>query len=123
MVRDLTGMEVANASLLDEATAAAEAMTMLHRVQSTAIESVVGPAQFFVADSCFPQTIDVLRAARRAARHRAGRRRPATGEFGDRVFGALLQTPDEAGVVHDFRDVHRPGASAPACWSPSAPIC
>ncbi len=60
--RDLTGMEVAKASLLDEATAAAEAMTMLHRVQGRRIESVVGPAQFFVADSCFPQTIDVLRA-------------------------------------------------------------
>ena len=61
MVSDLTGMEVANASLLDEATAAAEAMTMLHRVQAKRIGSVVGPAQFFVADTCFPQTIDVLR--------------------------------------------------------------
>ncbi len=48
-------MEVANASLLDEATAAAEAMTMLRRLQGGARE------QFFVADSCFPQTIDVLR--------------------------------------------------------------
>ena len=55
MVRDLTGMEVANASLLDEATAAAEAMTMLHRVSKSSA------LKFFVADSCFPQTIDVLR--------------------------------------------------------------
>src|SRR5205085_6658397 len=62
MVRDLTGMEVANASLLDEATAAAEAMTMLHRVQARRIDQVVGPPQCFVADSCFPQTIDVLRS-------------------------------------------------------------
>src|ERR1700722_3566079 len=53
MVRDLTAMEGANASLLDEATAAAEAMTMLHRVNSKS-------AKFFVVDSCFPQTIDVL---------------------------------------------------------------
>src|SRR5262245_33242844 len=61
MVTDLTGMQVANASLLDEATAAAEAMAMLHRVQGKRIEAAVGPAQFFIADSCFPQTIDVLR--------------------------------------------------------------
>src|SRR4029077_19426766 len=61
MVADLTGMEIANASLLDEATAAAEAMTMLYRVQSKQIEGVVGPSQFFVAESCFPQPLAVLR--------------------------------------------------------------
>ena len=43
--------------------------------------------------------------------------------FGDRVFGALVQTPDEAGRVHDLRGVHRARASRPACSSPSAPIC
>src|SRR5216110_3494979 len=61
MVSDLTGMEVANASLLDEATAAAEAMTMLHRVQTKRIGSVVGRPQFLVSDSCYAQTLDVLR--------------------------------------------------------------
>src|SRR5262245_28189846 len=61
MVRDLTGMEVATASLLDEATAAAEAMTMLYRVQVRRIEQVVGAPQFIVSESCFPQTIDVVR--------------------------------------------------------------
>src|SRR4026209_449162 len=60
-VRDLTAMEVANASLLDEATAAAEAMTMLARV-SKRISHAPGAAQFVVADSCFPQTLDVLQA-------------------------------------------------------------
>jgi glycine dehydrogenase len=104
MVSDLTGMQVANASLLDEATAAAEAMTMLYRIQSRRIESVVGPPQFFVADSCFPQTLAVLR----------GRAEPlgielVIGDFrraepGDRVFGALVQTPDEKGEVHDLRN-------------------
>src|SRR5450759_712771 len=62
MVRDLTGMQVANASLLDEATAAAEAMTMLARVQAKRIASVVGPPQCFVSSSCFAQTADVLKA-------------------------------------------------------------
>ena len=71
MVRDLTAMEIANASLLDEATAAAEAMTMMYRVQAKRIAKAGGPPQFFVADSCFPQTIDVLAGARRAAGHRA----------------------------------------------------
>jgi glycine dehydrogenase len=95
VVRDLTGMEVANASLLDEATAAAEAMTMLHRVNSKS-------TKFFVADNAFPQTIDVLRT----------RAEPLGIELviGDwrtadltGTFGALVQTPDESGLVHDLR--------------------
>ena len=107
MVTDLTGMQVANASLLDEATAAAEAMTMLARVQAKRIDGVVGAPRFLVADSCYPQTLDVLRA----------RAEPLgidivlmptelmdTAPFGDRVFGALVQTPDEAGRVHDLRE-------------------
>src|SRR5690242_9768690 len=95
MVSDLTGMEVANASLLDEATAAAEAMTLLHRVQAKRIAEGGGPPRLFVADSCFPQTIDVLRS----------RAEPlgielAIGDLAaplqDRsIFGALVQTPDE----------------------------
>src|SRR5215470_2155101 len=106
MVRDLTGMEVANASLLDEATAAAEAMTMLHRVQAKRIDGSVAPAQFLVSDSVFPQTMDLLRT----------RAEPlgieivtvpggelANTVFSDRVFGALVQTPDANGRVHDLR--------------------
>jgi glycine dehydrogenase len=106
MVRDLTGMEIANASLLDEATAAAEAMTMLARVQSKRIDAAGGAPQCLVADSCYAQTLDVVR----------GRAIPLgieivvvpagelnTVAFGERVFGALVQTPDEAGRVHDLR--------------------
>src|SRR5262249_35647020 len=101
---DLTGMEVANASLLDEATAAAEAMTMLHRVGKKLTGEA--PAQFLVSDAVYPQTLDVLKS----------RAEPLGIElvtlpmaqltdvtFGDRVFGALVQTPDEAGRVHDLR--------------------
>jgi glycine dehydrogenase len=104
MVKDLTGMEVANASLLDEATAAAEAMTMLHRVQGKRIDKVAGPAQFFVSRSCFAQTIDVLKARAEPLGIELVIGDIKTAEFGDRVFGAVVQTPDEAGCVHDLRD-------------------
>jgi glycine dehydrogenase len=103
MVRDLTGMEVANASLLDEATAAGEAMTMLHRVQARRIDGAGGRGQFFVADSCFPQTIDVLRSRAEPLGIELVFGNVQTAPLGDRTFGALLQTPDEAGRVHDVR--------------------
>ena len=112
VVSDLTGMQVANASLLDEATAAAEAMTMLHRVQTKRIESVVGPAQFFVADTCFPQTIEVLRSRAEPLDIELIVGDFHTAELHDRVFGALIQTPDERGTVHDIREfVQRAKAS------------
>jgi glycine dehydrogenase len=104
MVRDLTGMEVANASLLDEATAAAEAMTMLHRVQGRRIEAAAGPAQCFVADTCFPQTIEVLRARAEPLGIELQIGDLASAAFTDRTFGAVVQTPDEAGRVLDLRD-------------------
>ncbi len=103
MVAELTGMEISTASLLDEATAAGEAMTLLHRVQSKRIDNVIGPAQFFVADSCYPQTIDVLMARAEPLGIELVVGDMQTAEFGDRVFGALVQSPDEAGVVHDLR--------------------
>ena len=104
MVCDLTGMEVANASLLDEATAAAEAMTMLHRVQAKRLGAVAGAPQFFVAGSCFPQTIDVLRARAEPLGIELVIGDWRQAEFGARVFGALVQTPDETGAVLDLRE-------------------
>jgi len=112
MVSDLTGMEVANASLLDEATAAAEAMTMLYRVQSRRIGTVVGPAQFLVADSCFPQTLDVLRARAEPLGIELVVSDFREVELKDRTFGALVQSPDERGAVHDLREfMHRAKAA------------
>jgi glycine dehydrogenase len=105
MVRDLTGMEIATASLLDEATAAAEAMTLLHRVQGRRIDNVVGRPQFFVAESCFPQTLDVLRARAEPLGIELCIGDPQTARLQDRVFGVLLQSPDEAGMVHDLRPI------------------
>ena len=104
MVRDLTGMQVANASLLDEATAAAEAMTMLARIQAKRIDSVVGPPQCFVSRSCFAQTADVLKARAEPLGIELVFGDFKTVELTDRMFGALVQTPDEAGRVHDLRD-------------------
>ncbi len=98
MVRDLTGMEVANASLLDEGTAAAEAMTMLHRVAKSDAH------RFFVADSCFPQTIDVLRSRAEPLGIELVPGDFKTAQFDKSFFGALVQSPDEAGMVHDLRD-------------------
>ncbi|HUK36548.1 MAG TPA: hypothetical protein VLV86_21680, partial [Vicinamibacterales bacterium] len=108
MVTDLTGMEIANASLLDEATAAAEAMTMLHRVQAQTSPTPDGRnaagarGQFFVADTCFPQTIDVLRTRAAPMGFELVVGDPASAAFTPQMFGALVQTPDEAGVVHEL---------------------
>src|SRR5210317_1230524 len=90
MISDLTGLEIANASLLDEGTAAAEAMTMLHRVRSR--ELVKRDANLFlVSDKCFPQTIDILqtRAEPMGIKLKIGEIEAM--EIDDNVFGALVQ--------------------------------
>ena len=101
VVRDLTGMEAATASLLDEATAAAEAMTMLHRVHSRRDDGHC--MQFFVAESVYPQTLDVLKARSEPLGIELVVGDPKTVQLTERMFGALVQSPDEAGVVHDLR--------------------
>jgi glycine cleavage system P protein (glycine dehydrogenase) len=105
MVRDLTGMEVANASLLDEATAAGEAMTMLHRIEAKRLErSGAGGGKFFVADSCYTQTIDVLRARAEPLGIDLVIGDFQHASFDERVFGAVVQSPDRTGCVHDLRE-------------------
>ncbi len=103
MVMDLTGMEIANASLLDEATAAAEAMTMLHSLRSHDTAEK-GRDSFFVSHECFPQTIEVLktRATPLGINLVIGDFKTAT--LNDRLFGALLQYPTADGAVHDYAD-------------------
>jgi glycine dehydrogenase len=100
MVIDLTALEIANASLLDEATAAAEAMTMSYGISGNEEKEV-----FFVSDWCHPQTIDVVqtRAAARGITVRVGD--VTTAEIGADVFGVLLQYPATDGAVRDYRDV------------------
>lgn len=113
MVMDLTGMEIANASLLDEATAAAEAMTMLSRVRSK--EMVKRDAnRFFVSDTCFPQTIDVLRARAEPMGIELVLGDFREFEFDDRTFGAILQFPDADGSVVDYSAFIRKAREADA---------
>ncbi len=104
MVADLTGLPVANASLLDEATAAAEAMYMLYDVKNKRRKTDKS-LKFFIADTVFPSTIDVVQ----------GRAIPfgvevVTGkaeEFipSDDFFGALFQYPDVNGNISDFKSI------------------
>ena len=110
MVRDLTGMEVANASLLDEATAAAEAMTLLRRVSTKPASANV----FLVADTCLPQTVAVL-ASRAEPLGLDVRVVPAGAmTFDAAVFGCLLQYPDANGLVADPSTTIRAAAAAGA---------
>ena len=116
MVEDLTAMDVANASLLDEATAAAEAMTFAHRIRARG-SGIAN--RFVVSATCFPQTIAVVR----------GRAEPlgievvvadpdaldaAVGAAGETTFGVLVQSPDTYGTVRDVEGVaaraHEAGA-------------
>ena len=102
MVSDLTGMAVANASLLDEGTAAGEAMTLLHRVQGKKLGTAHGT--FLVSDRCFPQTIGVLKS--RAEPLGIELKIGPIGQIpldAPGVFGALVQYPDEAGRLDDLK--------------------
>jgi glycine dehydrogenase len=102
MVMDLTAMEIANASLLDEATAAAEAMNMFYSTRSR--EAVkAGANRFFVSERCFPQTIDVIktRAVPMGIELIIGNHEDFN--MTDAFFGALLQYPDGFGDVLDYR--------------------
>jgi len=95
MVSDLTGLDVANASMLDEATAAAEAMTMSARLKD-------GRTVFLVAATCHPQTIEVVRARAEALKLEIVVGNPAEFQFTDRVCGVLVQYPDTFGSIPDY---------------------
>jgi glycine dehydrogenase len=98
MVVDLTGLEIANASLLDEGTAAAEAMAMSYGARGKA-----GKEIFFVAQDCHPQTIDVVRTRAEARGFTVIVGDHRTFEFTPAVFGALVQYPATDGAVYDYR--------------------
>jgi glycine dehydrogenase len=99
IVTDLTGLEIANASMLDEGTAAAEAMMMCHRLKEGDADA---HRVFFVSEQCHPQTIDIVRTRAKplgievvTGDHRSWQ--PVAN-----CFGVLVQYPDTTGSIHDF---------------------
>jgi glycine dehydrogenase len=97
MVSDLTALDLANASLLDEATACAEAMMMSHRFKGSDVRNV-----FFVSESCHPQNIEVVRTRAAALGVEIVVGNHATFACNEKVFGALVQYPDTFGAIHDY---------------------
>ena len=102
LVTDLTGMELANASLLDESTAAAEAMSLLFAVRERA-QKKNNVVKFFVSDEILPQTLSLLktRAIPLGIELTVGNH--DTFSFSNEYFGALLQYPGKSGIVYDYQ--------------------
>ncbi len=98
MIVDLTGMEIANASLLDEATAAAEAMALCF-----AVTKQDDRHRFFVASNCHPQTIAVVRTRAEALGIEVVVGLPETIDWTQQFCGALVQYPNTDGLVDDYR--------------------
>jgi glycine dehydrogenase len=94
-------MDVANASLLDEATAAAEAMTMVHGIVA---KSKPNANKFLVCDSVFPQTLDVLKTRASALGIELVIGCHANTRLDESYFGALMQYPSQEGAVRDYTD-------------------
>ena len=103
MVCDLTGMELANASLLDEATAAAEAMTMLFNARSRKAAKA-GVNRFVVSDGVFPQTWAVLRSRAAHLGIDIEQRADDDLQLCERTFGMMVQYPDDRGRVEPLAD-------------------
>src|SRR5205814_1744634 len=107
MIVDLTKLDIANASLLDEATAAAEAMALCHAVASAR-------KSFVVADNCHPQTIEVVRTRAKPLGIEIKIDTFSRFKFDNTVFGALVQYPATDGAIYDYtefvRQAHTTGA-------------
>src|SRR5438094_925850 len=107
MIMDLTALDIANASLLDEATAAAEAMSLCHAVAPNR-------KTFFVADNCHPQTIGVIQTRAKPLGIEIRIDNHSRFKFDNTVFGALVQYPATGGAIYDHagfvRQAHDAGA-------------
>lgn len=98
MIIDLTGLEIANASLLDEGTAAAEAMSMSYGVCKNKSHN------YFVSSECHPQTIDVLQTRAKPLGINIIIGDHQTFNFTETIFGAVLQYPATDGTIYDYRN-------------------
>ena len=99
MLQDLTGMEICNSSLLDEATAAAEAMTMMHRVS----RGKQGD-KFFISQHCHPQTIRLMQNRAEPLGIEVIVGDPLSFDFQTKVYGALIQYPNTDGSIVDYKE-------------------
>jgi glycine dehydrogenase len=110
MVTDLTALDIANASLLDEGTAAAEAMTLCRRAQPRNSTANL----FFVSELCHPQTIEVVRTRAEPMGYQVIVGDHAHYDFSKPTFGVLLQYPTTEGAILDYEDfcqqAHQAGA-------------
>ena len=104
MVCDLTGMEIANSSLLDEGTAAAEAMTMLYHNMSRK-KRKNGTNKFFVSELCYPQTIDILKTRSEPLDIELIIGDYSQIDLSEDYFGLILQYPAKFGEVLDYKEI------------------
>ncbi|SFI74036.1 aminomethyl-transferring glycine dehydrogenase [Olleya namhaensis] len=102
MITDLTGMELANASLLDESTAAAEAMSLLFSVRARD-QKKAGICKFFVSDAILPQTLSLLQTRATPIGIELVIGTEATFDFSSDFFGAILQYPGKDGQITDIK--------------------
>ena len=103
MVCDLTGMELANASLLDESTAAAEAMALLFDVRERA-QKKANVCKFFISEEILPQTLSVLQTRATPIGIELVEGNHEDFDFSDDFFGAIVQYPGKHGQVYDYTD-------------------
>jgi glycine cleavage system P protein (glycine dehydrogenase) len=103
MISDLTALPIANASLLDEASAAAEAMIMSFNARSRAAVKT-GAKKYFVSDKLFPQNIDVLITRAKSLDIELVIGDYQTFEFDEFTFGAVIQYPDEKGNINNYKE-------------------
>jgi len=107
MIVDLTKLDIANASMLDEATAAAEAMTLCHA-------AVPDRKTFLIAENCHPETIEVVRTRAKPLGIEVKIDNHARFKFDDSIFGTLVQYPATDGAIYDYTELAKKAHDAGA---------